>query len=73
MPPKLVGVHEVADWVPVLVAIVGGGGPIVALIMRLDRKNDSQHGENARTLSRIEGKVDKLDDRLYDHIQNHDG
>lgn len=67
------GVHEVADWVPVLVAIVGGGGPIVALIMRLDRKNDSQHGENARTLSRIEGKVDKLDDRLYDHIQNHDG
>jgi hypothetical protein len=63
----------VADWVPVLVAIVGGGGPIVALIMRLDRKNDSQHGENARTLSRIEGKVDKLDDRLYDHIQNHDG
>lgn len=73
MLPKLVGVHEVADWVPVLVAIVGGGGPIVALIMRLDRKNDSQHGENARTLSRIEGKVDKLDDRLYDHIQNHDG
>lgn len=70
---KLVGVHEMADWVPVLVAIVGGGGPIVALIMRLDRKNDSQHGENARTLSRIEGKVDKLDDRLYDHIQNHDG
>lgn len=62
-----------ANWVPVLVAIVGGGGPIVALIMRLDRKNDSQHGENARTLSRIEGKVDKLDDRLYDHIQNHDG
>lgn len=61
-----------ADWIPVLVAIVGGGGPIVALIMRLDRKNDSQHGENGRILSRIEGKVDKLDDRLYDHIQNHD-
>lgn len=61
-----------ADWVPVLVAIVGGGGPIVALIMRLDRKNDSQHGENARTLSRIEGKVDQLDGRLYDHIQDHD-
>lgn len=61
-----------ADWMPVLVAIVGGGGPIVALIMRLDRKNDSQHGENARTLSRIEGKVDQLDGRLYDHIQDHD-
>lgn len=61
-----------ADWIPVIVAIVGGGGPIVALIMRLDRKNDHQHGENARVLHRIEDKVDKLDDRLYDHIKNHD-
>lgn len=60
-----------ADWVAVLVAIVGGGGPVVALIMRLDRKNDFQHGENGRMLSRIEGKVDKLDDRLFEHIQNH--
>ncbi len=59
-------------WIPVVVALVGGGGPIVALIMRLDRKNDLQHGENARTLNRIESKVDKIDDRLYDHIQNHD-
>jgi len=61
-----------ADWIPVLVAIVGGGGPIAALIMRLERKNDAQHGENGRALSRIEGKVDKLDDRLYDHIQDHE-
>lgn len=60
-----------SNWVPILVAVLGGGGPIVALIMRLDRKNDSQHGENAKVLSRIETKVDKLDDRLYDHIQDH--
>lgn len=59
-------------WIPVVVALVGGGGPIVALIMRLDRKNDQQHGENARVLNRIESKVDKIDDRLFDHIQNHD-
>lgn len=61
-----------ADWVTVLVAVVGGGGPVVALIMRLDRKNDHQHGENARTLNRIESKVDKVDERLYDHIRDHD-
>lgn len=60
-----------ADWIPVIVAIVGGGGPIVALIVRLERKNDLQHGENGRVLGRIEQKVDKLDDRLYDHIQDH--
>lgn len=60
-----------ADWIPVVVAVVGAGGPVVALIARLDRKNDKQHGENARVLNRIEGKVDKLDDRLYDHIKDH--
>jgi hypothetical protein len=61
----------VSEWIPVVVAVVGAGGPIVALIMRLDRKNDSQHGDNAKVLNRIENKVDKLDDRLYDHIQDH--
>lgn len=60
-----------ANWIPVVVAIVGGGGPVVALIARLDRKNDKQHGENARVLNRIEGKVDRLDDRLYEHIKDH--
>lgn len=60
-----------ADWIPVVVAIVGGGGPVVALIARLDRKNDKQHGENAQVLNRIEGKVDRLDDRLYEHIKDH--
>lgn len=60
-----------ANWIPVVVAIVGGGGPVVALIARLDRKNDKQHGENARVLNRIEGKVDRLDDRLFEHIKDH--
>ena len=60
------------DWIPVVVALVGGGGPIVALIVRLDRKNDKQLGENATTLSRIEDKVDRVDDRLFQHIEHHD-
>jgi hypothetical protein len=60
-----------SDWIPVVVAVVGGGGPIVALIMRLDRKNDHQHGENASVLRRIEAKVEKVDDRLFDHMKDH--
>lgn len=60
-----------AEWIPIIVAVIGGGGPVVALIMRLDRKNDYQHGENAKVLNRIEGKVEKLDDRLHDHIKDH--
>lgn len=59
------------DWIPVVVALIGGGGPVVALIVRLDRKNDKQHGENAVTLNRIEDKVDRVDDRLYQHIEDH--
>lgn len=58
-----------AWWLPILVAVIGG--PIVAMIQRFDRRNTEQHGENLKALSRIEEKVDKLDDRLYDHIQDH--
>jgi uncharacterized membrane-anchored protein YhcB (DUF1043 family) len=61
-----------STWVPIIVALIGGGGPVVALIMRLDRKNDKQHGENAVTLNRIEQKVDQVDDRLFKHIEQHD-
>ena len=58
-------------WVAIIVAIIGGGGPVVALIARLDRKNDAQHGENARTLARIEGKVDEVGGRIADHLEWH--
>ena len=61
-----------STWVPIIVALIGGGGPVVALIMRLDRKNAKQHGENAITLNRIEQKVDQVDDRLFKHIEQHD-
>lgn len=57
-------------WVPVLVAVIGG--PIAAMIARFDRRNTEQHNENQKALGRIETKVDKLDERLYDHVKNHD-
>lgn len=58
-------------WVAVIIAIVGGGGPIVALIARLDRKNDQQHGDNAAMLSRIETKVDTVGERVAGHLEWH--
>jgi hypothetical protein len=61
----------VNPWVAIAVAIIGGGGPVVALITRLDRKNDEQHGENARALARIETKVDKVGDRITGHLEWH--
>lgn len=58
-------------WVPVIVAVVGAGGPIVALIARLDRKNDKQHGDNAEMLARIENKVDNVGERIAGHLEWH--
>jgi len=58
-------------WLPVIVAVVGGGGPIVALIARLDRKNDKQHGDNAEMLARIETKVDNVGERIAGHLEWH--
>jgi hypothetical protein len=60
-----------STWIPVLVAIIGGGGPIVALIARLDRKNDKQHGDNAEMLARIENKVDNVGERIAGHLEWH--
>jgi len=60
-----------STWIPVLVAIIGGGGPIVALIARLDRKNDKQHGDNAEMLARIENKVDSVGERIASHLEWH--
>lgn len=60
-----------STWIPVVVAIIGGGGPIVALIARLDRKNDKQHGDNAEMLARIETKVDNVGERIAGHLEWH--
>lgn len=58
-------------WIAVIVAVVGAGGPIVALLTRLDRKNDQQHGDNAAVLSRIETKVDNVSERITGHLEWH--
>lgn len=62
------------DWVvlvavPISVALIGG--PLMWLLRRFDGRNSEQHAENLGVLRRIEGKIDKVDTRLDDHIGWH--
>ena len=52
-----------------MVAVIGG--PMMWGLHRLDKRNTSQHQEGLTTLKRIESKIEKLDDRLHDHITWH--
>lgn len=58
-----------AVWVPIAVALIGG--PVMWFLTRFDRRNTDQHAQNQSVLTRIEGKIDKVDDRLNDHITWH--
>lgn len=74
-----------ASWVPVLVAIVGAGGPITVLLTRLDRRNTEQHAASIRAqertlnevtaarrdIQRVEHRLDKQVDRIDEHIRLH--
>jgi hypothetical protein len=52
-----------ADWVvPILVAVIGG--PLVVLVQQFRRESSQQHGVLA-------GKIDKIADKLDDHIEWH--
>jgi hypothetical protein len=58
------------DWlVPIVVALIGG--PMMWGLHRFDKRNSSQHEQNLGMLSRIEFKIEKLDDRIHDHISWH--
>lgn len=58
-----------AWWVPISVAVIGG--PIMWFLARFDRNNTKQHGDNMNVLTRIESKVDKIDERVDNHIHWH--
>lgn len=55
--------------VPVAVALIGG--PIMFMLNRFDKRNTKQHEGNMGVLDRIEGKVDRLDERFDGHIEWH--
>lgn len=58
------------SWVvPVVVALIGG--PLMWFLKRFDHRNTEQHNQNLNVLERIEGKIDKVDGRLDEHISWH--
>lgn len=53
----------------VLVALIGGGGPLMWFLSRFDKKNTLQHDKNLEVLSRVENQVGSLDKKI-DHIES---
>lgn len=58
-------------WYELLLALVAPGGVIVGLIEKTRRENNRDHARNSELLTRIDGKVDKIDERLDHHIEWH--
>ena len=59
------------NWLGVLATVIGPGGIIVMLIERTRKENTRDHAENQNLLKKIDGKVDKIDERLDHHIEWH--
>lgn len=58
------------EWaVPIVVAVIGG--PLMWGLHRFEKKNSEQHNHNHTMLTRIESKIEKLDDRIHGHIHWH--
>ncbi len=58
------------QWIiPVVVAIISG--PVVVLLQQLRRENTSQHAESRGLLEHLVQKVDKVDEKLDNHINDH--
>lgn len=61
------------NWYAIVLAALAPGGVIVAFIERSRKQNNADHAKNAYLLSSIDKKVDKIDQRLDDHIEWHLG
>lgn len=60
-------------WVVVIAAAAPAvvAGPVMWFLSKFDKRNSEQHRGNMDVLDRIEGKVDKLDERVDGHIEWH--
>jgi uncharacterized membrane-anchored protein YhcB (DUF1043 family) len=56
-------------WVTILVAFIVG--PLVAVIQGLRKENTEQHNESRELLQEVSKKVDRVDDKLTNHIDWH--
>jgi hypothetical protein len=56
-------------WVPIVAAFITG--PVVVVLQKLRRENTSQHNESRGLLEHLVVKIDKIDDKLDEHITDH--
>ena len=59
------------DVFGLLALVLAPGGIIVVLMERLRRDNAKDHNEAMRTMERVEAKIEKIDERMDDHITYH--
>lgn len=59
------------NWLGVVATVLAPGGLIAILIERTRRENNRDHAKNSDLLQKIDGKVDKIDERLDHHIEWH--
>ena len=60
------------DTLAIVLAILAPGGILAAMIERTRRENNRDHQTNSGLLKQIDRKVDKIDERLYDHTTDHE-
>lgn len=51
---------------PIIVAVITG--PVVVVLQKLRRENTDQHAESRGLLEHLVVKVDKMDEKLDEHI-----
>jgi len=56
----------------ILLAVLAPGGVLAVLLERMRRQNNRDHNTNFQLLKGIDRKVDKIDDRLHDHVTDHE-
>jgi hypothetical protein len=59
------------NWLGVLATVLAPGGLLAILIEKTRRENNRDHASNAEMLKKIDGKIDKIDGRVDDHISWH--
>ena len=58
-------------WLAVVLAVVAPGGVIVTMLEKVRRENTRDHAANSELLRRIDHKVDRIDERMSDHLEWH--
>lgn len=58
-------------WVPIVTALITG--PMVVILQKLRKENTEQHEHNTALLKYIGRRIDKIGEKLDNHIGWHEG